>query len=279
MNNTLQSIRVALFFCFGIALIIVVHQTLRHTAFYENQGYAISAAFTDLRQLKEGDDVRMAGVRIGNVQKTTLKDGKAIAVLNIEPGYTLPADSTASIATAGLLGANYVAIIPGKSANLAKKGDVFQSTTNGDGGEFGDIGNKVDTLVSTVQNALKSEPGQGIGDFFGKLNKFFDENKTELKEFIHNIHQISNDVAKGKGMLNTLIHDEKVAGDFKNIMTQFKEFSEKLNGNNSTLGKLITSDDLYKKAEDTFNRIDAAVDSFEDNGPLTAVGVAASALF
>ena len=42
---------------------------------------------------------------------------------------------------------------------------------------------------------------------------------------------------------------------------------------------IISNDDLYKKAESALNKVDKAVDSVSNSGPITAVGVAANALF
>jgi phospholipid/cholesterol/gamma-HCH transport system substrate-binding protein len=70
MNNVQQTARVGLFFLLGLALIWVTFETLSGGSFFKKRGYTLIAGFTDLEDLKTGDEVRMAGVKIGDVQTT-----------------------------------------------------------------------------------------------------------------------------------------------------------------------------------------------------------------
>ena len=118
MNNPFQTVRVGLFFILGIALIWVVYDTLSDGSLQIGRGYTVQAPFADIQQLTAGDEVRLAGVKIGNVSETRLQDGQAIVMLTIEDKYKIPADSVATITTAGLLGNNYVAIRTGREAEM-----------------------------------------------------------------------------------------------------------------------------------------------------------------
>ena len=86
-------------------------------------------------------------------------------------------------------------------------------------------------------------------------------------------------VKEGKGALGTLLYDKTAADQVKRSIDNIAEFSDKLNSDRSTIGRLVSSDALYRQAEDVLNRVDAAVDSVSNAGPITAVGVAAAALF
>jgi phospholipid/cholesterol/gamma-HCH transport system substrate-binding protein len=94
-------------------------------------GYAVTAKFTNIGDLKPGSPVTMAGVRIGRVEsiKIDSKDYKAAVVLRIEDQYSeIPEDSDASIQTAGLLGGKYVGIGPGGSEIFLKQGGQIEFT-------------------------------------------------------------------------------------------------------------------------------------------------------
>jgi len=94
-------------------------------------GYAVTAKFTNIGDLKPGSPVTMAGVRIGRVEsiKIDSKDYKAAVVLRIEDQYSeIPEDSDASIQTAGLLGGKYVGIGPGGSETFLKQGGQIEFT-------------------------------------------------------------------------------------------------------------------------------------------------------
>src|SRR5690606_37730652 len=110
MNNLQQTARVGLFFLLGLALTWVTFETLRGGKVFKDQGYNLVAGFESLKELKEGDEVRMAGVKIGEGEKPRLAGRRAEAVLRIRPDVRIKSDATASIIMAGLIGSNYIGI-------------------------------------------------------------------------------------------------------------------------------------------------------------------------
>ncbi|WP_439814446.1 outer membrane lipid asymmetry maintenance protein MlaD [Zavarzinia sp. CC-PAN008] len=90
-------------------------------------GYALVARFDRVDGVAAGADVKLSGIKIGQVTSSTLdhKTFQAIVGLNIQQGIELPDDSSARITTEGLLGGTYIAIEPGGSdKNLAPGGEV-----------------------------------------------------------------------------------------------------------------------------------------------------------
>eukprot|EP01036_Dinobryon_divergens_P049921 gene49921-66869_t len=106
MNNAQQTARVGLFFLLGLALTWVTFETLSDGKVFKDRGYTLIAGFESLKELKQGDEVRMAGVKIGSVEQTNLAPSgrRAEAVLRIDPKITIKSDATASIVMAGLIG-------------------------------------------------------------------------------------------------------------------------------------------------------------------------------
>jgi phospholipid/cholesterol/gamma-HCH transport system substrate-binding protein len=73
----------------------------------------------DAGGLRAGDEVRSAGVPVGRIQDLTLRPGNAWPVLlqvSLDPGIDLRADARARQTTAGLMGAPFLQIDPGKDA-------------------------------------------------------------------------------------------------------------------------------------------------------------------
>jgi phospholipid/cholesterol/gamma-HCH transport system substrate-binding protein len=88
----------------------------------------VSARFSNLGDLKARAPVKIAGVTIGRVESIRLVDYYGLAELAIRRDVSLPKDTIASIATAGLLGDAHVALSPGSAeANLAD-GDRISHT-------------------------------------------------------------------------------------------------------------------------------------------------------
>lgn len=81
-----------------------------------------AAVFTDVTGLNEGDDIRIAGVRVGNVSSIEIVDRTLAEVrFTLEAKRKLPALTTATIKYRNLVGQRYVALgtdVPGTAAQV-----------------------------------------------------------------------------------------------------------------------------------------------------------------
>ena len=94
-------------------------------------GYRVTAKFENIGGLTVKSPVTLAGVTIGRVSSISSdrEDYSAIVTLSIDQDYNnLPVDSTAAILTAGLLGAQYVVVVPGAEVDYLKEGDSIDIT-------------------------------------------------------------------------------------------------------------------------------------------------------
>ncbi len=93
-------------------------------------GYPLRAQFSDIGGLTVGSNVKLGGVIIGHVAAESLdpQTYAAVVKLQINDGVKLPADSSASISSDGLLGGNYVGISPGGDDNMLQPGQAFAVT-------------------------------------------------------------------------------------------------------------------------------------------------------
>ena len=93
--------------------------------------YTVEAHFANIGQLKERAPVKVAGVRIGQVQSIVLDPGKETAdvKLSIDQRYNqIPDDSVATIFTSGLLGDQYVGVQYGHSKSTVADGGTLALT-------------------------------------------------------------------------------------------------------------------------------------------------------
>jgi phospholipid/cholesterol/gamma-HCH transport system substrate-binding protein len=114
-----------------IAFIVLAFKVSGFTSFSDYDTYKITAEFTNVGDLKVRAPVTIAGVTIGQVSSIKLdpKSYKAIVIMKILNGHKdIPADSTANIFTAGLLGANYISITPGFEETFLKDGGQIEKT-------------------------------------------------------------------------------------------------------------------------------------------------------
>lgn len=93
-------------------------------------GYHVSAEFDNASGVAIGSDVRIAGIKIGTVtgQGLNPKSFQARVEMVISPNISLADDTSAKIASEGLLGANFVSLEPGGADERLKEGSVISYT-------------------------------------------------------------------------------------------------------------------------------------------------------
>ena len=93
-------------------------------------GYVLTADFQDIDGITEGSDVKLAGIKIGQIEKIALNDDLyyASVKLLIDQTIHIPVDSRATVSTNGLLGGKYIRIIPGGSNDNFANGDKIKLT-------------------------------------------------------------------------------------------------------------------------------------------------------
>ncbi len=121
-----------LFIVLGFAaLAYLATQTSSVANVHQGDSYSVDARFTNIGQLKERAPVKIAGVRVGQVQSITLTPGHDVAEvqLSIDKKYDhIPQDSVATIFTSGLLGDQYVGIEYGSSKQVVAAGGTLART-------------------------------------------------------------------------------------------------------------------------------------------------------
>lgn len=98
-------------------------------------GYELVARFERIDGLEVGADVKIAGIKVGRVlaQEVDPVTYRAKVRFSVKAGLQLPADSTAAVASAGLLGGKYLSLVPGGEERMLKPGEeitLTQSSVN-----------------------------------------------------------------------------------------------------------------------------------------------------
>jgi phospholipid/cholesterol/gamma-HCH transport system substrate-binding protein len=125
-------IGVGLFVALGLAALFMLAMRVSNlAAFSGGDGYDVVARFQNVGGLKVRAPVTMSGVRVGRVKAIDFDDQsyQAVVTLDIAERWNrIPADTTASIFTAGLLGEQYVALDAGGEDRYLKQGSEVKLT-------------------------------------------------------------------------------------------------------------------------------------------------------
>jgi phospholipid/cholesterol/gamma-HCH transport system substrate-binding protein len=125
---------VGIFMLLGIlALMMLAYKVSSFSNYAGKNGYLVSALFDNVGDLKIRAPVTVAGVRVGYVKAIKLdpKTYRATVELYIHNRFSdLPMDTSATILTAGLLGANYICLEPGYAKTVLRNGDTIKNTNS-----------------------------------------------------------------------------------------------------------------------------------------------------
>ena len=99
-------------------------------SFDHANGYPLHAAFDHVDGLALGADVRIAGVKVGSVDAITLdpQSYEADVRFSVQNNIKLSTDSSATVATDGLLGGKYLALATGGEEKMLAPGQAITIT-------------------------------------------------------------------------------------------------------------------------------------------------------
>ena len=114
------------------AVVLVVAALFLFFAYTTSQvravdGYSVTAQFSRIDGIRDGSDVRIAGVKVGSIVDESLdpKTYLATVKMSINPEYKLPEDTVAEIISSSLLGDKYMSLVPGGSdKNIPPGGEI-----------------------------------------------------------------------------------------------------------------------------------------------------------
>ena len=107
-------IGLSLFLVLAIVVTWMVYRTLDRGISGSTHSY--SATFTDVSGLHEGDDVRVAGVRVGRVDTVELDGTHAKVTFEVQKDQQLYTDTKASVTYQNIIGQRYLGLSPGPAA-------------------------------------------------------------------------------------------------------------------------------------------------------------------
>jgi phospholipid/cholesterol/gamma-HCH transport system substrate-binding protein len=181
-----------------------------------------SARFTDVTALNPGDDVRVSGVRVGQVDDLSIVDGHVARVgFSVDRSVPLPADVTATIKYRNMVGQRYIALERGPSATadrLAEGGSIpLERTTpaldltdlfNGFKPLFQALSPKeVNNLSGEIVQVLQGEGGtvDSLLAHTGSLTATLADRDRVIGSVIDNLNTVLGTVNRQGDALSTLV--------------------------------------------------------------------------
>ena len=119
---------VGIFIFLGLVCMAYVSIKLGQVEFLDTDYYPVKATFTSVTGLKRDTHIEISGVKVGKVKDIRLKDYQAVVTMLIKKDIKIQDDAIASIRTKGILGEQYIEILPGGSDIILEPGDTLFDT-------------------------------------------------------------------------------------------------------------------------------------------------------
>lgn len=181
------------------------------------------AEFSEAGGLRPNDEVRIAGVRVGQVEKLSIDRGHVLVEFTVEGDHGFGTDTGASIRVKTLLGAMYLALEPAGEGQLDDGSpiplertvapydvvDAFSDlATTEQRIDTGQLADSMDTLSAL----LKDTPDEVRGSLTGlsRLSDTLASRDAELQNLLTNASKVSGVLADRNDSLETLFRDGDV---------------------------------------------------------------------
>lgn len=204
----------------SVLVTVVIWNTLARTVSGDTKSY--SAVFTDVLGLGPGDDVRMAGVRVGKVTGVEVEGrNQAKVSFIVQDDQSLYGNTKALVRYQNLIGQRYVALAPGDGGNHSQLPDGgtipvertepsfdISGLLNGFQPLFQTLQpEQVNNLSNTFIQALQGD-GVSLSSFITQaagLAGDFERRDAILSDVITNLSGVMSGLAKRGGDLETLV--------------------------------------------------------------------------
>jgi phospholipid/cholesterol/gamma-HCH transport system substrate-binding protein len=102
---------------------------------------------------------------------------------------------------------------------------------------------------------------------------------SDVQVSIADARGLMANVDKGEGTVGLLLRDEALYNETTASMTNLREILEKVNQGQGSAGLFVNEQDFYNNAKLTLQKVEKSVESLEDTGPLSVLGIAVGSLF
>ena len=131
MERTTMDLWVGVFVVAGVAALVMLAMKVGNLGTYNvSETYQVHAYFSNIGGLKPKASIKSAGVLVGRVTDITLDTERyeAKVVMDLDRRYQFPKDTFANIMTSGLLGEQYIGLMPGGDEEMLKNGEQLKKT-------------------------------------------------------------------------------------------------------------------------------------------------------
>lgn len=236
-----SELKIGLITVIALALAIMLIIAVGGQGGFAWQQYELRTRFADVRGLKSGAVVRVAGVEVGKVNAVDLVESEVEVVLRVNNAYrsTITSESLASIGSLSLLGEPVIDITPSTRGTPLGDGDYVRSGRAA--GQLADVAEGATQSLGQVTAMLEDlRAGRGT------LGKLFtdDQMYREVSGLLESANVVATELSRGQGTLAMLIRDPSAYRQFDLALGSLQETMARINAGEGSLGRLLRDEAL-----------------------------------
>ncbi|MFE3451762.1 MCE family protein [Nonomuraea sp. NPDC059194] len=235
-------LRFGLFFAVTGSLIVLLAVQIARVS--TGAGYPLVATFDDVSGLQEGDQVKIAGAPVGQVDSIEVVNGRAEVTLEVQEAVRIPSDSEAAIRWRNAVGQRVVYLVPGTAPDKLAPGARIARTSS-----VVDVGE----LISDLGPLTRSLDPEQINQLLTAAGKALEGNDKNIPRLLDNVNDITGTVNQRKELIRQLLkdyatvtgvvakRDKQIAALVDNLVTLSESFADNRELIDASLVELSTT--------------------------------------
>ena len=194
----------------------------------------ITAYFTSATAIYPGDDVRVAGVRVGTIKAIEPMGTKAKMTLTVDRAVPIPADARAVVVASNLVGARYIQLAPAYGAQgepagpTMNDGAVIDTDRTAVPVEWDQVKEQLTRLATDLGPAL-DQSTSSVGRFIDSAAGALAGNGEKLRDTIAQLSGLSRILADGSGNIVDIIENlQTFVTALRDSNVQIVQFQDRL---------------------------------------------------
>ena len=291
-----QTIQVGIFVTLCLVILGVLIFNVEDLNPFAEPGEVREVLFDSVAGLNEKAPVRVAGVKVGLVDRIGLEGRRAKVTLLLDEPLQLSDDTIARVANAGILGDKYIELVPGTSSTplpadqsipgetpvtfdqalerFDALGQSLQQIT-GDVSAQGDLGTTIRRLLDNLEatsadiRSLVASNKDQVGATVGNVERISADLARELPRLAEQISallsQVDSVVAENRDAVHgSLENIENLSGQLQTTVDNLNAISSQIGSGEGTLGKLIYDDAAHDSLVSTLGAVEDGVGSLQE---------------
>jgi phospholipid/cholesterol/gamma-HCH transport system substrate-binding protein len=211
-----------------VGLIVAAAAVIVRETFFRPK--TITAYFTTATAIYPGDEVRVSGVKVGNIKSIQPQGTHAKMTLKVDRGVPIPADAKAVIVAQNLVAARYVQLTPAyrTSGPVMPDGAVIPVERTAVPVEWDEVKTQLMRLATDL-GPRSGVKGTSVGRFIDSAANALEGNGDKLRQTLGQLSGVGRILANGSGNIVDIIKNLQIfVTALRDSNTQIVQFNNRL---------------------------------------------------